>query len=75
MKLRTILASSLLLTTTFTANADGFLDSIKSALGLGDQPATEQVKTLEAATTAVEDVKEEAASSQADLLGYASEQL
>lgn len=72
MKLRTILASSLLVATTFSANAEGFLDSIKNAFGFGEKQATEQVQT---ANTVVEDVKEEAAGTQADLIGYASEQL
>ena len=74
MKLRTILASSLLVATTFSANAEGFLDSIKNAFGFGDKEVTEQVQTVAEANTVVEDIKE-ATGVNTDLLGYASEQL
>ena len=58
MKLRTILASSLLVATTFSANAEGFLDTIKNAFGFGDKEVTEQVQTVAEANTVVEDIKE-----------------
>lgn len=69
MKLRTLLVSSLLVT-TFSANAFDFLDTIKEALGLSDKPATEQVQK------AAENTAEEAAPQiPTDIVGYASEQL
>jgi hypothetical protein len=74
MKLRTILVSSLLVT-TFSANAFDFLDSIKEAFGFGDKPATEQVQKAAEENAAVESVKEIAAQAPTDIVGYASEQL
>jgi hypothetical protein len=75
MKLRTILASSLLVTTTFSANAFDFLDSIKDAFGFGDKPATEQVQKTAGETNLTVEALTEAASSQADIVGFASEKL
>lgn len=74
MKLRTILVSSLLVT-TFSANAFDFLDSIKEAFGFGEKQPTEQVQNAEQASTLAESAKEEVAQTQTDILGYASDQL
>lgn len=74
MKLRTILVSSLLVT-TFSANAFDFLDTIKEALGLSSKPATEQVQKAVEENGTVEDVKEAATQVPSNIVGYASEQL
>lgn len=74
MKLRTILVSSLLVT-TFSANAFDFLDTLKETFGFGDKAATEQVQKAAEENTTVEDVKEVAAQAPSDIVGYASEQL
>ncbi|WP_077339142.1 DUF2780 domain-containing protein [Pseudocolwellia agarivorans] len=75
MKLRTILVSSLLVTTTFSASAFDFLDTIKEAFGMGEKQSTEQVQSAAGAKEKVEDAKEEAAQTSNDLVGYAAEQL
>lgn len=44
MKLRTLLVSSLLVATTFTANALDFGDKLKKSLGKSEKESTEQVE-------------------------------
>ena len=74
MKLRTVLISSLLVATTFSANA-GLGDFFSDLFGSSEKPATEKVEVAAAAVKETTTEVESAATQSNALVDYASEQL
>jgi len=87
MKLHTMLITSLLVSTTFSAQAFDFLDTIKEAFGMGEEKTEKQsaeqakkaakanVNELNAKEAEITPVAQASAETGNDLVGYAASQL